>query len=41
VRNEMREQIKKRLIIHRVIKHITNTNILNELDDSYFKKERN
>jgi hypothetical protein len=36
----MREQIKKRLMIHRVIKHIIDTNILNELDDSYFKKER-
>jgi hypothetical protein len=36
----MREQIKKRLMIHRVIKHITDTNILNELNDSYFKKEK-
>jgi hypothetical protein len=41
VRNEMREKIKKRLMIHRVIKHITNTNILNELNDSYFKKKKN
>ncbi len=40
IRNEMRDQIKKRLMIHRVIKHITNTNILNELNDSYFKKKR-
>jgi hypothetical protein len=36
----MREKIKKRLMIHRAIKHITDTNILNELDDSY-KKKRN
>jgi hypothetical protein len=36
----MREKIKKRLMIHRVIKHITNTNILNELDDPYSKKEK-
>jgi hypothetical protein len=41
VRNEMREKIKKRLMIHRAIKHITDTNILNELDDSYFKKKKN
>jgi hypothetical protein len=40
VRNEMREQIKKRLMIYRVIKHIIDTNILNELDDS-FKKKKN
>jgi hypothetical protein len=38
VRNQMREQIKKRLMIHRAIRHITDTNILNELDDSYKKK---
>jgi hypothetical protein len=37
----MREQIKKKLMIHRVIKHITYTNILNELNDSSFKKKRN
>ncbi len=34
--NEMREQIKKRLIIYRIIKHIIDTNNLNELNDSYF-----
>jgi hypothetical protein len=27
-------------MIHRVIKHIIDTNILNELNDSYFKKKR-
>jgi hypothetical protein len=35
----MRDQIKKRLMIHRVIKHIIDTNILNELDNSYKKKK--
>jgi hypothetical protein len=28
------------LMIHRAIKHIIDTNILNELNDSYFKKEK-
>jgi hypothetical protein len=27
-------------MIHRAIKHIIDTNILNELDDSYFKKKK-
>ncbi len=39
IKNEMRDQIKKRLMIHRVIKHIIDTNILNELDNSYKKKK--
>jgi hypothetical protein len=36
----MREQIKKRLMIHRAIKHIIDINILNVLNDLYFKKKR-
>jgi hypothetical protein len=38
VRNEMRDQTKKRLMIYRVISKIIDTNILNELDDLYAKK---
>ncbi len=39
VRDEMREQIKKRLMVHRAIKHMTDTNILDGLGDPYSKKE--
>jgi hypothetical protein len=38
VRNEMRDQIKKRLMIHRVISKIIDTNILDELENSWTKK---
>ncbi len=38
----MREQIRERLMIYRVISKITNTNILNEFSDSFKKsKDKN
>jgi hypothetical protein len=37
----MRNQIKKKLMIHRIISKITNTNILNEFSDSWIKKSKN
>jgi hypothetical protein len=40
VRDEMRNQIKKRLMIHRVISKVINTNILNKFSDSWIKKSK-
>ncbi len=37
----MRKQIRKRLIIYRVISKIINTNILNEFSEEQFKKSKN
>jgi hypothetical protein len=36
----MREQIKKRLMIHRAIKHLIDTNILNKFVESLLTDER-
>jgi hypothetical protein len=37
----MREQIRNRLMIHRVISKMINTNILDEFSDPWIKKSRN
>jgi hypothetical protein len=38
IRDEMREQIRNRPMIHRAISKMTNTNILNEFPDPWIKK---
>ncbi len=41
IKNEMRKQIWNRLMIHRAINKMINTNILNEFSDSWIKKSKN
>ncbi len=40
IRNEMREQIRNRLMIHRAISKMININILDEFSDSWIKKSK-
>jgi hypothetical protein len=40
IKNEMREQIRNKSMIHRAINKMINTNILNEFSDSWIKKSK-
>jgi hypothetical protein len=40
IRDEMREQIRNRFMIHRTISKMININILNEFSDSWIKKSK-